>query len=83
MQEIRESIVHSDDPSTIERLQTLGTMLGLTRPKEEHKEVLLTLDDDNTDDKSQSPNRFEYLVARKDGTVHIGSAPNAILVTIN
>ena len=24
------------------------------------------------------PDRYEYLVARKDGTVHIGSTPNAI-----
>jgi len=76
--EIRVAIIAGDDPKTIVRLQTLRTQLGLNRPKEDYEELLLSLSDDDKNDISKSPNRYEYLIARKDGTVHIGSTPNII-----
>ena len=76
--EIREAIMRGEDPKNIPRLQTVRTQLGLNRPKEEYEELLLLLSDDDKNDINKSPNRYEYLVARKDGTVHIGSTPNII-----
>ena len=57
------------------RLQILREKLGLNRPKIDYEELilLLTSDNDNNDDR-----RRHYLVARQDGTVHIGSTPNVI-----
>ena len=78
VKEIREAIMRGDDPKTIVRLQTLRTELGLNRPKEEYEELLVTLGDDDTNDTTKSPNRNEYLTARNDGSVWIGSTSNMI-----
>eukprot|EP00751_Fragilariopsis_kerguelensis_P015054 CAMPEP_0170761370 /NCGR_PEP_ID=MMETSP0733-20121128/2130_1 /TAXON_ID=186038 /ORGANISM="Fragilariopsis kerguelensis, Strain L26-C5" /LENGTH=380 /DNA_ID=CAMNT_0011101339 /DNA_START=213 /DNA_END=1355 /DNA_ORIENTATION=- len=75
---IREAIIRGDNPKDITRLQTLRTLLGLSRPKEDYDELLSLLSDDDKQDISKSPNRCEYLTARKDGTVWIGSTPNNI-----
>jgi hypothetical protein len=76
---IHRALIRGDDPKNIPELQTLRTKLGLNRPKEEYKELLLLLgdnDDDNDDD--DRPNPYECLAATKKGTVHIGSTPEAI-----
>jgi len=78
VKEIREAIIRGENPKDIVRLQTLRTKLGLNRPKEEYEELLVTLRDDDTNDTTKSPNRCEYLIARNDGTVWIGSTPNLI-----
>ena len=152
IKEIHEAIVRGDDPKTIERLQTVRSKIGLSRPTEEYEDLILLLNDaDNfpgtfqnnviprgmkvqvkglvkasihngkygivtkvsvpgeaggspsrrvgvklLDDRgtvlsikienlesavtmnNRRPNRYEYLVARKDGTLHIGSTPNMI-----
>ena len=75
VKEIREAIIAGVDPKEIPRLQLLRTNLGLNRPKEEYEELLLHLGDDSYSD---IQNRYKYLTARKDGTVHIGSTPEAI-----
>jgi len=165
VKEIREAIIGGEDPKKIHTLQRLRMKLGLNRPEEDYKELLLTLanDDDNKNNKdtmkrgthvkvkglvkasqhngkfgivtkvlipgeggrrrvgvklsddsdtvlnikienlelssksattvtnlpnrprnsysnsnSNRPNPYEYLIARKDGTVHIGSTTNTI-----
>jgi len=78
VKEIREAIISGVDPKEIPRLQNLRTALGLNRPKEEYEELLLILSDDDINDTNYSPNRYEYLVGRNDGTFHIGSTPNVI-----
>ena len=75
--EIREAIVSGVDPKNIPRLQTLRTQLGLNRPKEDYEELVLRLNDNNNSNISRL-DPCEYLVGRKDGTVHIGSTPNII-----
>ena len=75
MKEIRAAITDGVDPKDIPRLQNLRTALGLNRPKEEYEELLLHLGDDSNSD---IQNRYKYLTARKDGTVHIGSTPEVI-----
>ena len=72
VRKIREAIINGDDPKDIPRLQNLRTALGLNRPKEEYEELLSRLGDDND---SAIQDRYNYLTARKDGTVHIGSTP--------
>ena len=72
--EIREAIIRGDDPKTMDRLQTLRTKLGLNRPKEQYKDLLLLLNNNN----NNRPNPYKYLVARKDGTLHIGSTPKVM-----
>ena len=72
--EIREAIIRGDDPKTMDRLQTLQTKLELNQPKEQYKELLLLLNNNN----SNCPNPYKYLVARKDGTLHIGSTPKVM-----
>ena len=71
VREIREAILGGEDPKTIVRLQTIRTQLGLTRPKEDYEELLTLIVDKN--DTSKGPRQYEYLTARKDGTVFIGS----------
>jgi len=80
VKEIREAIIRGDDPTQISRLQLLRTKLGLSRPKEEYQDLLLRLDDNNNNNNNNntSINPYDYLVARKDGTVHIGSTPDVI-----
>ena len=75
VKEIRDAIMSGVDPKEIPRLQNLRTILGLNRPKEEYEELLLRLGDDND---STLQDRYNYLTARKDGTVHIGSTPKVI-----
>mmetsp|Transcript_17550 Transcript_17550/g.17702 ORF Transcript_17550/g.17702 Transcript_17550/m.17702 type:complete len:194 (-) Transcript_17550:221-802(-) len=71
--EIREAILRGEDPKDIDRLQQLRTELGLNRPKEDYDDLLLRFSDgDDYEEKHQ------YLTARKDRTVHIGSTPNRI-----
>jgi hypothetical protein len=71
------------------RLQILREKLGLNRPKIDYEELILLLssDNDNNDNKNDNNDsndnnddrrRRHYLVARPDGTVHIGSTPNVI-----
>jgi hypothetical protein len=72
-EEIRDKIIRGDDPKSIPELQELRTQLGLNRPKEDYEELILHLGDEHN-----SNNRYEHLVARKDGTVHIGSTPETI-----
>jgi hypothetical protein len=74
--QIHEKITRGDDPKDIRELQELRNQLGLARPKEEYEELLLLLGD--YDDVDERPNRREYIVARDDGTVHIGSTSEAI-----
>jgi hypothetical protein len=52
----------------------------LNRPKEDYDELieLLNTDDGDGDGGSNRPNRYEYLVATRKGTVHIGSTPESI-----
>jgi len=76
--EIREAIISGVDPKNIPRLQTLRTQLGLNRPKEDYEELVLCLNDNNNNNTSNRLDPYKYLVARKDGTVHIGSTPNII-----
>jgi len=78
VKEIRGAIIGGQDPKEIHTLQRLLMKLGLNRPKEEYKELLLILGNDDTTDTNRSPNRYEHLVGRKDGTLHIGSTPNVI-----
>jgi len=73
VREIREAIARGDDPKDIARLQLVRTQLGLSRPKKQYNELVLLLGDD-----SKSQDRYKYLTAGKDGTVHIGSTPNLI-----
>ena len=73
MRYIHKKITRGDDPAEIIELQTLREKLGLSRPKHEYEEMLLLLGDDN-----YRPIRCEYIVARDDGTVHIGSTSEAI-----
>ncbi|OEU12803.1 hypothetical protein FRACYDRAFT_244078 [Fragilariopsis cylindrus CCMP1102] len=75
---IRKAIICGDDPKHIPELQTLRTKLGLNRPKEDYKELVELLNTDDDDDGSNRPNRYEYLVATRKGTVHIGSTPESI-----
>jgi len=72
--EIRDAIIAGDDPKTIVRLQTLRTHLGLNRPKGEYEELFVTLCAKDKNDTTKN----EYLTARNDGTVWIGSSPNMI-----
>mmetsp|Transcript_5962 Transcript_5962/g.6809 ORF Transcript_5962/g.6809 Transcript_5962/m.6809 type:complete len:296 (+) Transcript_5962:338-1225(+) len=74
VKEIREAIIRGDDPKTIVRLQTLRTHLGLNRPKGEYEELFVTLCAKDKNDTTKN----EYLTARNDGTVWIGSSPNMI-----
>jgi len=78
IKEIRDAITDGQDPKEIHTLQRLRMKLGLNRPKEEYEELLLILSDDDINDTNYSPNRYEYLVGRNDGTFHIGSTPNVI-----
>ena len=78
VREIRAAIIGGQDPKEIHTLQRLRMKLGLNRPQEEYEELLLILGDDDTTNTNRSPNRYEYLVGRKDGTLHIGSTPNVI-----
>mmetsp|Transcript_33267 Transcript_33267/g.37096 ORF Transcript_33267/g.37096 Transcript_33267/m.37096 type:complete len:269 (+) Transcript_33267:97-903(+) len=70
VREIKEAIIRGDDPKSIVRLQTLRTHLGLNRPKEEYEELMLRLNDGN--------NNECVGVANSDGTVCIGSSPEAM-----
>ena len=72
--EIREAIIRGDDPKTMDRLQTVRTKLGLNQPKEQYKELSLLLTNNN----SNLSIAYKYLVARKDGTLLIGSTPKVI-----
>ena len=64
------------------RLQILRDKLGLNRPKIDYEELIsiLSSDNDNNDNDNDNNDRHRrhYLVARQDGTVHIGSTPNSI-----
>ena len=73
MRYIHKKITRGDDPAEIIELQTLREKLGLSRPKDEYKELLLLLGDD-----ALRQGRREFIVARHDGTVHIGSTSEAI-----
>jgi hypothetical protein len=77
---IYRAISRGDDPKEIFELQELRNRLGLNRPKEEYEELLMILnnDDDTTTMHPSNNNRNRYVVARKDGTVHIGSTPEVI-----
>ncbi|MGK3746981.1 MAG: hypothetical protein ACI90V_013844 [Bacillariaceae sp.] len=77
--EIRDAIIRGDDPKGIKSLQTLRKKLGLTRSEEEYQHLLVSMKDlprNAINGNSARPD--EYLVARKDGTVHIGSTPATI-----
>ena len=71
--EIREAIIRGDDPKTMDRLQTVRTKLGLNQPKEQYNELSLLLNNNNGISIA-----YKYLVARKDGTLLIGSTPKVI-----
>jgi len=89
--EIRDSIKNGQDPRTITNLQLLRTKLGLTRPKKEYESLVERLSNskigncNNHNNYNRNENSCchfinpqQYAVARKDGTVHIGSTPEAI-----
>ena len=71
--EIREAIIRGDDPKTMDRLQTVRTKLGLNQPKEQYNELSLLLNNNNGISIA-----YKYLVARKDGTLLIGSTPKVM-----
>jgi len=83
---IRAQLTSAQDPKSIPQLQILRAKLGLTRPiSQEYTDLFAlleaqaaTVDKSKEVDKTISPNRYEYLVARKDGTVHVGSTTNII-----
>mmetsp|Transcript_43857 Transcript_43857/g.44520 ORF Transcript_43857/g.44520 Transcript_43857/m.44520 type:complete len:119 (-) Transcript_43857:119-475(-) len=83
---IRAQLTSGQDPKSIPQLQLLRAKLGLTRPmSQEYTDLFAlleaqaaTVDKSKEVDKTISPNRYEYLVARKDGTVHVGSTTNII-----
>ena len=68
------------DPDT-PGLEKLRRKLGLTRPAEECVTLLKELLQEQEEGKpSLSVNDpLEYLIARKDGTVHVGSTPNPMV----
>ena len=89
--EIRDAIMRGENPKTMERLQILRTKLGLTRPKEEYEDLVVSLRGSSSSSSNDEVgvnnvannnrptlNPYEYLVARRDGTVHIGSTSNVI-----
>ena len=73
VKEIRAEIIGGVDPKNILRLSNLRIDLGLDRPKKECEELMLRFDNNNN---TNTINPHEYLIARTDGTVHIGSTPN-------
>merc|ERR1712238_547799 len=83
---IRKQLTSAEDPKSIPELQVLRAKLGLTRPiSQEYTDLFALLEEQAAKvdkskevDKTISPNRYEYLVARKDGTVHVGSTANII-----
>jgi len=74
-------------------LQTLRTKLGLNRPEEEYEELgvriyrrqgnvelssSLSSSSSSSDHSSTTDDLYKYIVARKDGTVHVGSTTKTI-----
>jgi len=77
--EIRDAIKSGENPKEIRALQRLRNMLGLTRPIEEYEELVELLSDDvDVEVEDDVNDRYGYLVARRDGTVHIGSTPKVL-----
>jgi len=72
--EIREAVIRGD--CNIIPLQKLRMELGLSRPKEEYPEFHPLKEVRGEVYHGPSYNPCKLLVARKDGTVHIGSSPN-------
>lgn len=70
MKEICDAIIDGVDPKSINRL---WLNLGLNQLQEEYEELLLYLNND-----SNIQDQYKYLAAKKDGTIHIGSTPDAI-----
>jgi hypothetical protein len=57
----------------------LREKLGLTGPKEEYQHLLVLTKDLPRNEKNGDPTHpNDYIIARKDGTVHIGSIPAKI-----
>jgi hypothetical protein len=76
---IGDAIKSGENPQEIRALQRLRNMLGLTRPIEEYEELVELLSDDvDVEVEDDVNDRYGYLVARRDGTVHIGSTPKVI-----
>mmetsp|Transcript_9385 Transcript_9385/g.10915 ORF Transcript_9385/g.10915 Transcript_9385/m.10915 type:complete len:157 (+) Transcript_9385:487-957(+) len=67
--EIREAAIRGETHPALEKLRN---KLGLTRPTDEYQE----LKTDFHEGKQINPSK--YIIARKDGTVWIGSTPNSI-----
>jgi hypothetical protein len=75
--QIREAAIRGD--KQIPALERLRNRLGLTRPKEEYQHLLVSMKDLPRNAITGNPDHpDDYRIARKDGTVHIGSAPAAI-----
>jgi len=70
--EIRAAAIRGE--TTHPRLKKLRNKLGLSRPVEDYQE----LRDANTTSDGKVIDPYEYLIARTDGTVWIGSTPNSI-----
>ena len=84
-QQQQQSSASSDSIDTNNKLQILRDKLGLNRPKIDYEELISILSSDNdnhnnnnNDNDNNDRRRRHYLVARRDGTVHIGSTPNVI-----
>ena len=72
--EIRDAVIRGD--KEIPSLEKLRYKLGLTRPLEDYQELI----DYNTHD-GKSINPKDYVVAREDGTVWVGSFPSSPIGT--
>ena len=73
--DIREATIRGDHDDCIPELQKLRNKLGLTRPVEDYRKIL---EGELGGELSPAKDPREFLVARGDGTVHVGSIPNPI-----
>ena len=56
IKEIREAIIDGQDPKEIHTLQRLRMKLGLNRPEEEYKDLLVSLSDDDDNNNTNDNN---------------------------
>ena len=83
---IWEHLTSAEDPKSIPQLHFLRQELGLTRPMSQEyinlfallEEQAAKVDKFKDVDKTISPNRYQYLVAREDGMVHVGLTTNIV-----
>ena len=76
--EIRKGCLRGDSPHTIIGLQKLRTKLGLSRERDLSDEYLGWEGHAGNQNTVMTIDPCDYLVARKGGTVHLGSIPGVI-----